>query len=808
MAIIDQEALNNRVKTLGAYNGMQLVLVRLPSGPDPDHAVLDVYFYNKHKLQKLLDEFTTSPEQTCKVFSISGGQRIIGGWLKDQIHVTKIEGQVSQQKISLTVAPVGDYSTYTLAINDLDTYKIDPLLSELDFKFRPGCFSADCAPDWEKAGPAQSEPRIDYLSKDYASFRHQLIAAMMARVPNWQPTSEADLDMVLMDLFSAAADELSDFQDRVMNEAYLTSARKRVSLARHARLMDYHIHQGQQAVTWLAVKLAGGQHLEIALDPQGMPLETITFWTGHEKPDSDSQFFVSKGTCFMDALLNDIKLYPWDGVKPTLPCGTTSADLLLSLPTQANVEQVRDWINDGSLTTLLVEEFKNPETGVEGVVNPQHRQVLHLNPNSQAKKDPIANAWYLQVSWEENDALTWNATFYKQFGEALPAGDVTLFHGNLVMVYHGRFKTLTFKPQNAVLASESERYYENTAWGSLCSLDDQDRLAYRPTPPDNQVPCLSTMETKIITGAGVERYWRETNTLVKSTGEDEDFIIETDELGRSLARFGNGVNGKALPEECTAELRYQVGVGSEGNIGRDSLVFCDEPKIVSCWNPFDVTGGLDAEATALIIRRVQEAYLAKQFRAITLTDYEQRALELKNVSNAKAFYQWSGSWRIVRLAIDPKGGYDEHETIRREVAQALEPLRLIGDDLEVRLPHYVPLEITVPICVDQDYWIEDIRFLLEQEFSTGYTPDGRKGFFHPDNWTFGQSLLASQILGRVALVKGIGHVSELEMKRFNEPPSGLPDRIEVQMHEIILVANDPDHQEKGVIHFDLKGGRQ
>ena len=81
-----------------------------------------------------------------------------------------------------------------------------------------------------------------------------MVEAMTERVPNWQPTSEADLDQVLLDLFSAAADELSDYQDRVMNEAYLSSARKRVSLARHARLMDYHIHQGNQASTVLALE--------------------------------------------------------------------------------------------------------------------------------------------------------------------------------------------------------------------------------------------------------------------------------------------------------------------------------------------------------------------------------------------------------------------------------------------------------------------------------------------------------------------------------------------------------------------------
>ena len=511
----------------------------------------------------------------------------------------------------------------------------------------------------------------------------------------------------------------------------------------------------------------------------------------------------------MDVLLNEIKLYSWDGVKPTLACGSTSANLLLSNPTQANVEQVRDWINDQKLKTLLIQENKNPETGTEGVVNPNHRQMIRLKTNAVAKKDPITNSWYLQIQWENDDALTWNATFYKQIGEAVPTEDITLFHGNLIQVYHGQVKTLTFKSSEEHLADSTEKYYELTKWGAICKFDDQDVLAYKKTALGNQLPAYSTLDVKVtISGSSIEQYWKEKITLIKSTEEDEHFMVETDEDQKSIIRFGNGINGKTLPEESIITCTYQIGQGTSGNIGRDSLPNNDHVKIESCWNPFDVTKGMDPEPTAEIIRRVQEAYLARQYRAITLVDYENRAMELDSVSNAKAMYQWSGSWRILRLAIDPIGGYDAQEKIRRAVAEALEPVRLIGDDLEVRLPHYVPLDIKIHICIDPDYWIEDIRYLLEQEFSIGYTQDGRKGFFHPDNWTFGQDLPDSQVLGQVELVKGIGHVSCLEMKRFNEVTPGKPDRIEVQIHEIIQVENDPDHQEKGIITFDIKGGRQ
>src|SRR6266511_1746214 len=133
------------------------------------------------------------------------------------------------RSLLLTVEPVGDYSTYTLELS-FDPTHIDPFFAEVPFKFRPGCFTNDCAPGWAPGIAREPAPTIDYLAKDYDSFRHTLVAAMMQRVPGWRVTSEADLDQVLIDLFAAAADELSDYQDRVANEAYLATARSRVSL--------------------------------------------------------------------------------------------------------------------------------------------------------------------------------------------------------------------------------------------------------------------------------------------------------------------------------------------------------------------------------------------------------------------------------------------------------------------------------------------------------------------------------------------------------------------------------------------------
>jgi hypothetical protein len=160
------------------------------------------------------------------------------------------------------------------------------------------------------------------------------------------------------------------------------------------------------------------------------------------------------------------------------------------------------------------------------------------------------------------------------------------------------------------------------------------------------------------------------------------------------------------------------------------------------------------------------------------------------------------------LTIDPVDRSNSTKKLLEKVARHLEAVRLIGEDLEIRLPRFVPLDIKVLLCIHPDYWVEDIRFILEQEFSEGYTPDGRMAFFNPDRWTFGQALRVSQIIGAVQGIQGVAHVSEVKLKRWNEVTPGTKKVIEVRGNEIIQVKNDPDRLESGFIKFEIGGGRQ
>jgi predicted phage baseplate assembly protein len=245
--------------------------------------------------------------------------------------------------------------------------------------------------------------------------------------------------------------------------------------------------------------------------------------------------------------------------------------------------------------------------------------------------------------------------------------------------------------------------------------------------------------------------------------------------------------------------------------------------VIDVWNPLDVTNGREPEPAARIVRRVPEAYRERQHRAVTLDDYARRAEELPEVSHARARYAWTGSWRTVRVAIDPAGGTDLAPDAAQRIEAHLDAVRLIGEDLEIRPAQFVALDIELRVCAHPGYWPEDLRAVLDAEFCDGFTPDGRRGFFHPDLWTFGQAIHASQVIGRALAIDGVERVVRLSMRRWAPGRGGATsvvvidpadlvakpvDQIAVGDFEIVRVANDPSAIENGRITFDILGGRR
>lgn len=97
---------------------------------------------------------------------------------------------------------------------------------------------------------------VDYLARDYESFRQAVVDLIPLKLPEWTDRSEADFGIVLVELFAYMADILSYYQDRVANEAFLQTAQERRSVIDHLRLIGYEMAPAAAATGRLSVIVA------------------------------------------------------------------------------------------------------------------------------------------------------------------------------------------------------------------------------------------------------------------------------------------------------------------------------------------------------------------------------------------------------------------------------------------------------------------------------------------------------------------------------------------------------------------------
>jgi uncharacterized phage protein gp47/JayE len=106
---------------------------------------------------------------------------------------------------------------------------------------------------------------IDYLARDYASIRRELLDLIPQKLPEWTDRTEADFGVVLIELFSYVADILSYYQDRIANEVFLTTAQERRSVIQHLRLIGYEMAPAAPASAALSIIVGNNQQQTIEI---------------------------------------------------------------------------------------------------------------------------------------------------------------------------------------------------------------------------------------------------------------------------------------------------------------------------------------------------------------------------------------------------------------------------------------------------------------------------------------------------------------------------------------------------------------
>jgi len=142
------------------------------------------------------------------------------------------------------------------------------------------------------------------------------------------------------------------------------------------------------------------------------------------------------------------------------------------------------------------------------------------------------------------------------------------------------------------------------------------------------------------------------------------------------------------------------------------------------------------------------------------------------------------------------------------VSDVIQAERMAGVDFELRQPVPLPLELALDICVRPGYFATQVESQVLDVLSSRVLPDGRRGFFHPDNFTFGQPLYLSQVYAVVLTVPGVAQVTATALHRFGKTPGHELDDGVLMPHglEIIQLADDPNFPEQGRLTLTLVGG--
>jgi len=792
--------------------------------------------------------------------------RVDGGVRIPSIDIISVDPTEDSDTVLLTLAGTGDLSTYTVQLVTSKTDPsppvwVDPVLCRACFTFGLDCLTdlaCDDEPDCPPATPA--EPRLDYLARDWESFRAVLLDRISLLQPDWKQRNPADVRMALVELLAELGDRASYRQDAIATEAYLGTARRRISARRHARLVDYSMSDGTNARTWVQfsvlpdVPITAGDSMPAL--PKGTRLLTGTSDTPVLiAPGSDADVAARRAGALEFQTMEEVRVvarhstirfYSWSGSRPAIPTGATAATLAGHLP-QLTPGQV-----------LILMENRDPAGPRRSVADadPSRRQAVRLIGvtafvGANPLRDRLTGELITEINWHAGDALGFPLAIEHEVstegGGAQTLIDGALALGNVVLADHGESQApATFGP----VPVEGKVTYRLPR-GPLSQIPLQRvkrSLADNSGEGDELVP----FDPKACAGAALTASpalvlpdvdLRETNQAgpswdvrsdLISSGSNRDVVIEVDDEGSGWMRFGgpdDGVMRNGLRPRAGTVLHatYRTGNGTIGNVGVGAVraviddpnsldpmlrAVLKQPGAVKVWNPLPAQGGTEPETIEHVRQRAPFAF-RRQERAVTADDYAARAGMFDQpgwprIQQAVATIRWTGSWYIVVVAVDPVGIEDADEEYLAAVTDYLDRYRMAGHDLQVVPANYAPLEVGLAVRVDPQYRRDLVRGELLDLMSNRRLPHGALGLFHPDRLTFGTSVYLGPIIAAAQTIPGMATVEVTRFSRYRLPGTDarVSGRIDIGPREIARLDNDPSQPERGRFFLDMvEGGR-
>jgi hypothetical protein len=585
---------------------------------------------------------------------------------------------------------------------------------------------------------------VDRTARDRDEVLALMLSMLRGHVADWRAESPADLGLTLVELLAAEADRLAYEQDAVATEAYIGTARRRISVARHGRLLGVHASNGCNARSWVSLEVRTHRPVELRT---GTKLLSRLGGIGPHVDPTGADALIAAGSPVVFETMEPVRLRAAHNAMPlhagpepiTLPVGATSARLC------GHVLGLRS----GDVLCLGPKEADGPDA----------THVVRLDRPPETARDEVAGHDVTVIHWHREDALTAPIRLAATVDDSRCPSDVVA-RGNIVLADHGSTRRGTVEPSPTVgsrrrLRAADLTFAEPAARAGLRGLPASSSVRQDPL---RAVPAIALVETS--RGGGLR--WTPTRDLLGCHRLARRFVAELGDDGWVELRFGDGEHGQPVPDGAQLDASVRRGCGPAGNVsvGAIAHVVTDQLTMDQVERVTNLTagrGGAAAETAGQYRDRAPFEWRRLE-ACVTPDDHAEHARRVPGVRDALGRWGDEPPAGVVELFI--QGAEREPpDSLLGDVRRRLEPRRVLGHVLDVRPAVPFELRIDLHVVVEAAHDATDVAARLRAVLGSE-----RGGLFEVGRFALGERVYASQIVTAAGAVEG---VAALELTRFS-----------------------------------------
>ncbi len=269
--------------------------------------------------------------------------------------------------------------------------------------------------------------------------------------------------------------------------------------------------------------------------------------------------------------------------------------------------------------------------------------------------------------------------------------------------------------------------------------------------------------------------WREVPFLYGRGPNDRVYVTRSDDEGRTIIRFGDGINGARLPtgqNNMRTEYRRGTGLGGLVRRGQLSQLLSRPLGLKEVINPQDAEGAEDPETRDEARGNAPLTVLTLD-RTVSLKDYEDFARAFAGVAKAQAVWVWDGRRRSVFITVaGPKAAVLDEDG--KVIANLKNALRKAGDPyvpFTVRSYRKIPFQVHGSVKVHPDHLPQKVLGAVAAALREAFSFEARE---------FGAPVALSEVVAVIHRVPGVIAVDIDKLFRNDDPLPPLRPRLDAE----------------------------